>query len=118
MKIMIVDDHEATRIILRSIILLSIVGPIEFIEYENGEDAVQNYAIDKPEYVLMDVEMKKMDGFEATECILKQDPGAKIIIVTSNNTKIFRNKAKEIRATGFVAKDDLSVIHEFLEFKS
>lgn len=117
MKIMIVDDHEATRIILRSIILLSVIDPVEFIEYDNGEDAVYNYATDKPEYVLMDVEMKKMDGFEATECILKLDPNAKIIIVTSNNTKIFREKAKDIKAIGFVAKDDLSDINRYLSYE-
>ncbi|MEQ9278367.1 MAG: response regulator transcription factor [Balneola sp.] len=116
MKIMIVDDHEATRKILRSLILLHIIEPIQFVEYDNGEDAVQNYISDTPDYVLMDVEMKKMDGFEATELILKKSPDAKVIIITSNNTTYFRDRAKEAHSVGFVAKDNLSQIFNYLKF--
>jgi len=116
MKIMIVDDHEATRKILKSIILLHITEPIEFFEYDDGEDAVQNFVSDTPDYVLMDVEMKKMNGFEATNLILKKNPSAKVIIMTSNNSSYFRDKAKEANSIGFVAKDDLSHLFNYLHF--
>ena len=116
MKIMIVDDHESTRKILRNIILLHITEPVEFVEYDNGEAAVQNFVSDAPDYVIMDVEMKKMNGFEATDLILKKNPEAKVVIITSNNTKNFRDKAKDANSIGFVAKYSLSQIFNYLNF--
>jgi DNA-binding NarL/FixJ family response regulator len=60
--------------------------------------------------------MKKMDGFEATELILKKNPDAKVIIVTSNNTNYFRDRAKDANSIGFVAKENLLQIFNYLKF--
>jgi DNA-binding NarL/FixJ family response regulator len=62
----------------------------------------------------MDIEMKEMDGFTASENIYKQDPAAKIIFVTSLDTAAFRTKAIQLNAEGFVTKENLSELHNLL----
>ncbi|OAN59630.1 hypothetical protein A8B79_11670 [Balneola sp. EhC07] len=116
MKIMIVDDHASMRKLIKTIVLFSCKEVVECIEYENGEDAVANYMTVKPDYILMDVEMGKMSGFEATKLILKQNNKAKIVIVTGNDARLSRENAKKVGAIGFVSKDNLSGIKEYLKF--
>lgn len=104
MKIMIVDDNAGMREMIRSI---ACVGNDDVLECSDGAEAVSSYSIFHPDYVLMDVEMKQMDGFEATERIIQQNPDAKIIFVTNYNASAFRLKAKMLHAVGFVTKENL-----------
>lgn len=116
MKVMIVDDHASMRKLVKTIVLFSCKEAIECIEFDNGEDAVSNYMKLKPDFILMDIEMGTMSGFEATKLILKQDSKAKIVIVTGNDARFARENAIKIGALGFVSKDDLSGIKEYLKF--
>lgn len=111
---MIVDDDSSMRRLLESIISCSTIEVEQIIECASGEEAIKNYTIHKPNCVLMDVELIKMSGFEATEIIISQDNKAAIIIVTSYDTPTYRRKAKELGARGFVAKDNLSEIIAFI----
>ncbi len=108
MKIMIVDNDASMLRMLKSIIMSSSIKYRQIIECLSAEEAITNYFIHKPDCVLMDVELDKMDGLEATKIIYAQDKLAKVIIVTSYDSQIARNKANEIGAKGFVAKDHLS----------
>jgi DNA-binding NarL/FixJ family response regulator len=114
MKIMIVDDHADIRRVLKKIINVGVTEPIEFIECDNGETAITEYASHHPEYVLMDVELKEMNGLEATKNIMTSDENAKVLIVTSHDSLSFRSKAEALKAYGFVSKDDLSVIPQYI----
>jgi CheY-like chemotaxis protein len=105
MKYMIVDDNAGMREMIRE----SVCSENDTVlECSDGSEAVSAYAVFRPDVVLMDVEMKEMDGFTATENIFKQNPGAKIIFITSHNTSAFRMKAKMLKAAGFVTKENLS----------
>ena len=84
------------------------------LECSDGTEAVAGYAGFNPDIVLMDIEMKEMDGFTATENIYKQDPLAKIIFITSHNTSAFRIKAKKLNAMGFVPKENLTELYKLL----
>lgn len=117
MKIMIVDDHEDMRRTLRNYIALSQIEPLEFTECESGEDAIEQYNKLLPDFVLMDIELKTLNGFEVTEKILKQDPKAKVIIITSYDTPGFRKKAEKIGANAFVSKDKLSDLKTILNLQ-
>jgi len=117
MKIMIVDDHADMRRILRNYIRLTSEKPIQIVDYETGEEAMQEYIAQQPDFVFMDIELKSISGFVVSEEILKISPEAKIIIVTSYDTPGFRQKAQRLGICGFVAKDKLSDIHKFLTFK-
>jgi CheY-like chemotaxis protein len=84
------------------------------MECSDGREAVTAFSSFLPDVVLMDVEMKEMDGFTAAEKILAQDQNAKIIFVTSHHTSAFRVKAKQLNAVGFIAKENLSEITQLL----
>jgi len=80
----------------------------EVIECDNGSDAPGFYQRHQPDWVLMDISMKGVNGIDATQRILSSDPRAKVIIVTDYNDRSFRRAAKEAGAHSFVAKEDLA----------
>src|SRR6516165_7112362 len=75
MKIMIVDDHAEIRRLLRSMLedLAS-----EFTECADGAQAVAAFPRKRPDWTIMDIAMKGMDGLEATRRIQKQFTDSKI----------------------------------------
>lgn len=107
MKIMIVDDHADMRRMLRTIVSNAVHDENEFIECSDGQEAVEQFSLHHPDYVLMDVQLKEMNGFTAAEQIYEQQPAAKVIFVTSHNTPVFRMKAIQLHAHGFVSKENL-----------
>ncbi|HAH51342.1 MAG TPA: hypothetical protein DF712_22685 [Balneola sp.] len=115
MKIMIVEDHEGMRQLLKSMILSHFKDSIVIIECENGERAIEKFPKNKPDLVLMDIEMGELDGFQTTEIIHSTYPEAKIIFVSSNDSTEFRKKAKKLNALDFVSKETLSDIYEVVE---
>ncbi|MCR9132477.1 MAG: response regulator transcription factor [bacterium] len=114
MTIMIVDDHIDIRRILRQIISVGHTGELQFIECESGEDAIQLYKTEQPDLVLMDIELKNMNGLEATASILNRNKDAKVLIVSSYNLSGYRRKAAKIGAYGFVSKDHLFEVKSYL----
>ncbi|MFZ4622021.1 MAG: response regulator [Bacteroidota bacterium] len=114
MKIMIVDDHTDMRRMLRSIVTDSGRNNDEIIECADGETAVVQYPVHHPDCVLMDVQLRNMSGFDATEKIYETDPNASVIFITSHNTSAFRTKAKLLHAKGFVIKDNLSELEHII----
>lgn len=111
MKIMIVDDHSDMRRMVRSILPEDMR---DVVECADGDEAVKQYSVTKPDVVLMDIQMKKRSGFSAAEEIYVIDPKAQIIFVTSYDTPAFRSIAEKLHARGFVSKDNLTAIHQFI----
>ncbi len=111
MKIMIVDDNAGMREMIRDTVHRE--GDI-VLECSDGAEAVAEYAGFMPDIVLMDIEMKGMDGFTASEYIIQQFPNARFIFVTSHNTSAFRIKAKQLKSIGFITKDNLSELNQLL----
>ena len=111
MKIMIVDDNEGIREVMRTVVCdeHDIVK-----ECSGGLDAVTMFERFRPDIVLMDIEMKDMDGFVAAAKIYVQDPAAKIIFVTNHNIPAFRAKAEQLHALGFVSKENLPELGKLL----
>jgi len=80
--LMLVDDHAIVREGLRA--LLSTDPDIQIIaEAADGHEAVQLARRLKPDVVLMDVILPHMNGIDATRQIVKQNPKAKVIILTT-----------------------------------
>jgi two-component system, cell cycle response regulator DivK len=102
-RILIVEDQEDNRMILRDV--LSTVG-YELIEALNGEDGVRLAQSERPALILMDIQLPKMDGYEATRQIksiaeLKMIP---IIAVTSYALSGDEAKARAAGCDGYIAK--------------
>ncbi|OKL37754.1 response regulator transcription factor [Domibacillus mangrovi] len=102
-KIVFADDHEMVRIGVSA--YLSSQPDMEVIaEADDGGEAVQLALSLKPDIILMDLVMEKMDGIEATRQIIDKWPEAKIIIVTSflDDEKVY--PALEAGATSYMLK--------------
>ena len=102
-RILIVEDQEDNRTILRD--ALSTVG-YELIEALNGEDGVKLAQNERPDLILMDIQLPKMNGYEATQQIksiaeLKTIP---IIAVTSYALSGDEAKARAAGCDGYIAK--------------
>ncbi|HCD53789.1 MAG TPA: two-component system response regulator [Balneolaceae bacterium] len=115
MKIMIVDDHADMRRVLGNIIQITAGGKdVELFECGSGEEAIVRYPLIKPDCVFMDVELQSMSGFDVTKSIFLQDSDAQVIIITSYDTRAFRQKAQRLNVAGFIPKDSLSEIGNIL----
>jgi two-component system response regulator DegU len=111
MKLLIVDDNEAIRQVTKRV-LQSIVTGVR--ECEDGSDALSAYQQFLPDFVLMDVEMKQVDGITATREIVAQFPAAKIIIVTNYDDEALREAARTAGACAYVVKDEMAKIRQYL----
>ncbi len=80
-SILIVDDGVHTRTAIRG--MLTSAGFEVVGEADNGLAAVEDYKRLKPDVVLMDINMPILDGISATKEIIKFDPIARIIMLTS-----------------------------------
>jgi CheY-like chemotaxis protein len=110
-RVLIVDDHADMRQMMK-FFLRDL--PFEFEECEDGADAIDRYEKTRPDWVLMDWEMKRMDGLTATRRIIEKHPAAKILMVTQYDDKELREAADEAGASGFVLKENLSALRDLM----
>lgn len=81
-KVLLVDDHEMVRLGVKA--YLSVQEDMEVVaEAKDGQEGYEKALALKPDIILMDLVMDKMDGIQATQQILAEWAEAKIIIVTS-----------------------------------
>ena len=101
--ILVVEDQEDNRQILRD--LLASAG-FRMIEAHDGQQAVTIARSQRPDLILMDIQLPLVDGYEATRSI-KRDPELKhipIIAVTSYALSGDETKALEAGCTGYIEK--------------
>ncbi len=102
-KVLIVDDAQVDRSNLERIVAGA--GHTTVLA-DSGGQAIERAKRDKPDLILMDVNMPGMDGFAATRQ-LKADPATKdipIVFVTSKNQKADMAWGQMLGARGFIAK--------------
>jgi len=103
-KILLVDDQDIVREGLRSLLQakpdLVIVG-----EAENGQIAVHLALALRPDVVLMDVRMPKMDGVAATGKLHELAPEIKILVLTTFDDDDYVSRAMHSGAKGYLLKD-------------
>jgi DNA-binding NarL/FixJ family response regulator len=104
MRIMLVDDHPGFRKVVMA--LLQLPGA-EFLECEDGLKALREYPRFRPDVVLMDIEMKGLDGLNATIQITTAFPGARVFMLTQYDDPDLRLAAEKAGAAGYFLKDDL-----------
>jgi len=105
MKIMIVDDHWKMRNLIRE--LLAKTG-VETRECVSGNDALRIAREFQPDWVIMDVHLPGVSGLEATEIIRKEVPGARIVVVSTDDRSYLREAAQTAGAHEFLCKHDLA----------
>ena len=103
-SVLIADDQELVRTGFR--VILEAEGDIEVVaEAENGNEAVRQAALAKPEVVLMDIRMPELDGLAATEQILRQQDPPTIVVLTTFDQNEYIYRALRAGAAGFLLKD-------------
>lgn len=101
-NIMIVDDLAFIKLLLKDLIEKAgfrVVG-----EASDGEEAIDMYQVKKPDLVLLDITMPKMDGITALKKILALDPGAKIIMCSALGQQRLIVQAIRLGAKDFIVK--------------
>ena len=117
--ILVVEDQEDNRQILRD--LLASAG-FQMIEAHDGEQALIMARSQRPDLILMDIQLPLIDGYEATRS-LKRDPELRripVIAVTSYALSGDEERAREAGCDAYVAKpfstrNLLATIERFLE---
>jgi DNA-binding NarL/FixJ family response regulator len=103
-RIMLVDDHPVVREGLRGMLEaepdLTVVG-----EAGSGDEAVALDRVARPDVVLMDLRMPGLDGVGATRRILREQPGRRIVVLTTFETDADILRAVEAGASGYLLKD-------------
>ena len=112
LKILIVEDGSGVRRLIRGM-LASVAA--DFCDCSDGADALAAYALYRPDFVLMDIQMPVMGGITATERIKALDPGARIIIVTDYDQADLREAATNAGACAYVLKENLLELVQLLE---
>jgi len=101
-SVLVVDDAMFMRTMLKR--LLTEAGFEVAGEAENGQMAVERYQELKPDVVMMDITMPKMDGLEALKEIMKIDPEAKVVMCTALGQERTVMEAVQTGAKDYIIK--------------
>lgn len=103
-RILLADDHHVVRLGLKS--LLDFESNLEVCGIaEDGFQVVESYQQLHPDVVLMDMRMPGVDGVEAVSIIRKQDPEARILLLSAFDTDHDIRRAIEAGAAGYLVKN-------------
>lgn len=111
MTILIVDDSAAMRQLI-----MRLVGDLAeaCTECSDGTDALWAYREYRPDWVLMDIQMKDMDGFAAAKEIRAEFPESRIVFVTGYDDPRLREAARQAGAFAYVHKENLLGLRQLL----
>ena len=102
-RVLLVDDEAMIRTGLRMV--LEAESDIEVVgEAGDGAQAVTAAATLRPDVVLMDVRMPRLDGLAATQQILAANPAVKVVVLTTFNEDSYVRDALRLGASGFLLK--------------
>jgi DNA-binding NarL/FixJ family response regulator len=103
-RVLIADDQALVRTGFR--VILEAEGDIEVVaEAKNGNEAIRQAALSRPQVVLMDIRMPELDGLAATEQILRQPDPPTIVVLTTFDQNEYVYRALRAGAAGFLLKD-------------
>ena len=103
-RVIITDDHLIVREGLR--LILETADDIEVIgEARDGIECLQFVAEQKPDLVLMDLQMPRMDGITAIEHLRQNHPQVAIVILTTYNEDSLMIKGLQLGARSYLLKD-------------
>jgi DNA-binding NarL/FixJ family response regulator len=104
-RILVVDDHAFMRVAINAILArdpsLEVVG-----EAQNGEEAISRCRELRPDLILMDVSMPKMNGLEATRKIKSELPLTSVLILTVEADHRLLMQAVKAGTAGYVLKGE------------
>lgn len=114
-RILVVDDHPAYRHLLRTFLELNpnweVCG-----EASDGHEAIAKTTELHPDIVLMDLDMPRINGLEATRQIHNHFPSTRILILTLHDNSMLPQIAQNSGAQGYILKSEpLDVLTHAIE---
>ncbi|MCV0409552.1 response regulator transcription factor [Nitrosopumilus sp.] len=102
--ILLADDSQAFRVFCRDAIKNSIKF-IQIIEASDGIETLKQYQLHRPDVILLDLKMPRLEGDKVLEVIKKNDQNTKIIVTSAyGRDQEFINKLLKMGAISFVPK--------------
>lgn len=102
MKILLVDDHIVVREGVRR--LLAAVRGVELREAATGQEALTLFRAERPDLVLLDLNLTGIGGLELLRRLLSEDEKARIVIFSMHAEPIYAARALRLGARGYVSK--------------
>lgn len=102
MKLLLVDDHAVVREGVRR--LLSDLPDAEIVEAEDGNSAIQIYRSQRPDLVVLDLNLDGISGLELLRRLLIEDRTAKIVVFSMHSEPVYAARALKLGARGYVSK--------------
>jgi DNA-binding NarL/FixJ family response regulator len=104
-RFLVVDDHAFARKFIRDLIEgesgWEVCG-----EAVDGQEAVEQFKLLKPDLIILDIQMPLMNGFQATREILLVAPKMKVLIISFEESTHFSRAAEQAGAQGYVSKSE------------
>lgn len=102
MKILVVDDSLAARMMVVS--LIKKCGYNQIMEASNGKEAVEQFEENKPDFTFLDLTMPVMDGLEALAIIKTSTPEALVAVLSADIQTKTMEKVGQLGAMEFIKK--------------
>jgi DNA-binding NarL/FixJ family response regulator len=107
MKLMIVDDHPGMR---KKICELLSRPNVEMYVCTTGEEAMQVASEFQPDWIIMDVHLPGVSGFEAIKTIHTELPSARVVMISTDDKNYLRETARVSGVEEFLCKHDLACL--------
>lgn len=104
MKILIVDDSKAMRMIVKRILRQTDLGDCQTVEAEDGQMGLEKVNAEKPDLVISDWNMPNMNGIDFLKAVRESGNKVKFGFVTTESSTKMRDMAKEAGADFLIAK--------------
>lgn len=108
-RIAIVDDDPIVCSSIGTIITATHTGQVCWTAHD-GQSAIDHYAQERPDVLLIDVQMQGMDGLVAAQRILQDDPQARILVLTTFADPEYIAQAIAIGTRGYLIKQDVAQV--------
>ena len=103
MKILLVDDHAIVRSGLRR--LLATLAHAEILEAANGRDALALARAERPDLVILDLNLPGLGGLELIRRLMQEEKAARILVFSMHAEPLYAVRALEAGATGYLSKN-------------
>ncbi|HVN20242.1 MAG TPA: PAS domain S-box protein [Dongiaceae bacterium] len=121
-RILLVDDDARVRRVIAS--MLSARSDWQVCgEAGDGQESIEQARAQRPDVVLMDVSMPRMNGLDATRILRREIPNIEVILVSQNDPSVVSRQAEDVGARAYCSKTDLArnlvpIIERALEERS
>ena len=102
MKLLLVDDHAVVREGVRRLLSISVEAIV--FEAQTGREALSVFRAEKPEVVILDLNLPGSGGLDLLRRILIDDPKTKVLIFSMHTTPVYVARALQAGAKGYISK--------------